>query len=133
MSSPLDCPDCTGAHDHDQVLRHDHGCPISTALEAMSATDRAWFEAHPGAGEYWRDLLPGDLGVSCLDSVVLGTTDGRPARVRVRQIEPGVRLRSMPGNLVIRLDTLDGARVGTLFTTAATLTREWVDRLRAAG
>lgn len=125
--TPLDCPDCTGAARIGETLSHADTCPVGIALDAMTATDREWFAAHPDASEYWRPLLPGDLHVADLASVVMGTVDGRPPRVRVRQLGEGVRVRSLPGNLVLRADTLDAARLLHLLSAAPELPRAWAD------
>ncbi len=125
--APLTCPDCSGTATGEQVLKHDDTCPVSAALDAMSQLDREWFAAHPGATEYYRPLVPGDLHVAHLDSVVLGTVDGKTPRVRVRQIGEGVRVRSLPGNLVLRADTLDALRLLTMLRDAPTLPRGWAD------
>lgn len=108
-----DCPDCTGVptlrEDGLTVLTHSDGCPVGRALDHMSDTDRAWFDAHPDASEYWRDLLPGDFGIGSLSCI--GSIDGQPLRVRVRQIADGVRVRSLPGNAYVMLGTEDGIRL----------------------
>lgn len=111
--SPWDCPDCAGTLDteagRDYVLTHSDGCPVGSALDAMSDADRAFFDAHPEADEYWRPLMPGDLGVGSL--ACMGSTDGKPLRVRVRRIAEGVRVRSLPANAFVMLGTEDGNRI----------------------
>ena len=111
---PRPCPDCLGHLEPSTVampgsFAHDEGCPAGAAMDAVSATDREWFAAHPGTSEYWRRLMPGDLGLHSLSCV--GSIDGRPLRVRVRQIADGVRGRTIPANMYIRTGTPDGDRL----------------------
>jgi hypothetical protein len=133
LAGPITCPDCTATGSPGELIRHDDTCPVSAALDHVSRVDREWFAAHPDATEYRRDLLPGDLSVASLDAVLLGTADGKPARVTVRQIGPGLRVRALPGNLVVRVDTLDALRVVHLLTTAPTVPDGWSDALIARG
>lgn len=120
---PWTCPDCTGVPAPNErgggTLSHDPGCPVGRALDAMSDADREWFAEHPDAEHYWRDLLPGDLGVSSLACVA--SLDGRPLRVRVRRLADGVRVRSLPANLLVFAGTEDGNRVAARLTTAPLL------------
>lgn len=133
MMPPLDCPDCPGVAGTPGPLVHADTCPIGQALDHVSQVDREWFAAHPDATEYRRDLLPGDLHVGNLDAVVMGTVDGKPARVQVRQIAEGVRVKSLPGNVVLRVDTLDAVRVVRLLTAAPTVPAGWSDVFRGDG
>lgn len=96
----LSCPDCNG-HTTSGVLSHASSCPVTRALDAISERDREWFATHPGTTTYRRELMPGDIGVPTLEGVVLGTLDGRPPRVVVRQLAEGVRVRSLPRGLVL--------------------------------
>jgi hypothetical protein len=112
---------------------HADTCPIGQALDHVSQVDREWFAAHPDATEYRRDLLPGDLHVSNLDAVLLGTDDGKPPRVQVRRIGKGLRVKSLPGNLLLRVDTLDAVRVVRLLTAAPTVPAGWSDVFRGDG
>jgi hypothetical protein len=133
LAGPYTCPDCTASGSPGELLRHDDTCPVTAALDHVSQVDREWFAAHPDATEYRRDLLPGDLSVTNLDAVLLGTADGKPPRVTVRQIGPGLRVRALPGNLVVRVDTLDALRVVQLLTSAPTFPDGWSDALMAGG
>jgi hypothetical protein len=66
--------------------------------------------------------MPGDLGLSSL-ACVSGTVDGREPRVRVRAITDGIRMRFLPGDLIVRVVTpegrsdLDGIRVASRIGT----------------
>lgn len=133
MMPPLDCPDCPATSDDTGQLTHAGTCPTGHALDHVSQVDREWFTAHPGATDYRRDLLPGDLHVSNLAAVIMGTVDGKPPRVKVRQLEVGVRVKSLPGNLVLRVDTLDALRVIRLISGAPDLPTEWVYPLLVEG
>lgn len=108
-----DCPDCAGVLDRTPEgggrLVHSDGCPVGAALDAMSARDRAYFDAHPGVTEYWRDLMPGDLGLGSLGCV--GSSTGEPLRVRVRRLGDGVRVRRLPSHMVVFLGSEDGNRL----------------------
>lgn len=106
-----DCPDCSARLRPDArggTLTHDDGCPTGAALDAMTEADRSWFAAHPDADEYTRPLLPGDLGIGSLSCVL---ADRAALLVRVRQVGPGVRVRTLPANLAVNLGTEDGRRV----------------------
>lgn len=128
-AEPLTCPDCLGVAGDGRHLTHADTCPIGQALDRISQVDRDWFAAHPGATEYYRPLLPGDLHVADLASIVLGTVDGKPPRVRVRQVAEGIRARSLPGNLVIRADTLDAARFLRMLTMAPEVPSTWAEEV----
>ena len=57
----LTCPDCPAVADPDtRAVEHFDGCPVGRAIDEMTATDRRWFAAHPGADHYHRPLMPGD-------------------------------------------------------------------------
>lgn len=96
----ISCPDCDGRV-RSGAIDHAESCPAARALEEISRIDREWFAAHPFASSYRRELMAGDLGVGTLEDVLLGTVDGRPATVVVRQVAEGVRVRSIPGGLVL--------------------------------
>ena len=129
MMPPTDCPDCPADNGGTGPLVHADTCPIRRALDHVSQVDREWFAAHPDATEYRRDLLPGDLHVSNLDAVLLGTGDGKSPRVRVRRVSDGVRVKSLPENLILRVDTLDAVRVVQLMAGAPAVPRALVERL----
>jgi hypothetical protein len=133
MMPPTDCPDCPADSTDTGRIVHADTCPVGQALDHVSQVDREWFAAHPDATEYRRDLLPGDLHVGNLDAVLLGTDDGNPPRVRVRQVAEGVRVKSLPGNLLLRVDTLDALRVVHLLTSAPTVSAEWAEVFRGDG
>lgn len=89
------CPDCGAVPDAKNQLRHDETCPSGRALDDVSAADREWFEAHPGADEYWRRPTPVEV-----ESIMRSMGKEMPdepyevvGRVRVRQLAPGVRSR----------------------------------------
>ena len=52
--------------------------------EAASEDDRIWFEQHPGAKERIRPAYPHEIALS----------GGASTKVRVVQIQPGVRART---------------------------------------
>lgn len=111
------CPDCPAVGDPDLMrLEHFDGCPIGRALDAMSATDREWFAAHPGADRYHRQLMPGDLGISSLRCIL---TSGK---VEVRRLDEGahVRYRRLPQLTVILEDepSADALRVASMIERA---------------
>lgn len=85
----ITCPDC-GQTSVKMHLAHERTCPVSKSIDAMTDTDKAWFIAHPHASRYWRDLVPGDLGLHTLDGVQW------EGKVLVKQISPGVRTRMLP-------------------------------------
>ena len=117
-----DCPDCSARlrpDGHGGALAHGDGCPTGAALDAMTEADRAWFAAHPDAAEYTRPLLPGDLGVGSLACVM--AADGGALLVRVRQVAPGVRVRTLPANAAVTLGSEDGRRVAALLGLAPTI------------
>jgi hypothetical protein len=58
------------------------------ALERAVASDRDFFEQHPGAVERERDFVPGE-------SPFPFTPKGYRARVRVTQLAPGFRTREI--------------------------------------
>lgn len=92
------CPDCAAVGDPDLMrLEHFDGCPIGRALDAMSAADREWFAAHPGADRYHRPLMPGDLGIASLRCIVAS------GKVEVRRLDQAanVRYRRLPQFTVI--------------------------------
>ena len=51
------CPDCT-AMTADGRLTHDDTCPQGGAIDAVSDSDRAFFESQPGVKEFWRKPSP---------------------------------------------------------------------------
>lgn len=92
----VECP--YGCVRQDTVTTHD--CPIGKAIDDQLATDREWFEAHPDAAYYWRDLLPGDVELSNLDPVF--AVDDKPMKVCVRKTaHDGLRVRSLPENVAV--------------------------------
>jgi len=89
------CKDCTAVAGETRTLEHDPTCPLGQDLDAVSASDRQWFEDHPGASlrrrpPAWceRDMIAAACGVALPAGV---TWHGQ---VVVRQIGPGVRIRS---------------------------------------
>ncbi|MDV7245505.1 MULTISPECIES: hypothetical protein [Rhodococcus] len=79
------CPDCGQAE-------HAETCPILMGLRGESEVDREWFEMHPLATEYRRDL-------SAREEYLLRRLLDLPAdlvpygRVHVIQVRPGLRIR----------------------------------------
>lgn len=109
------CADCSAdmaqhLHGH---LAHDPTCPTGRAMDAATARDRAYFEDHPQATAYVRDLMPGDLAARDLACVF--SLDGRPLLVRVRRIADGVRGKTLPSNLGVFLASEDGYRIAARF------------------
>lgn len=92
------CTDCTATAAADTGhLDHDTSCPIGVQLDRMSEDDRLWFEQHPRQAERRRPVrevetvqLVRALGITIPPDAAL-TWHGQ---VVVRQIAPGVRVRS---------------------------------------
>lgn len=87
------CDDCgrvaVGRH-----LLHASTCPLALAAEASSEADRRWFEAHPTATQYWRAPEVYDIDVM-RRAVPCPLPEGKwVGKVRVKQLRPGVRVRS---------------------------------------
>jgi hypothetical protein len=123
----IPCPDCDG-YVRSGVLTHRDSCPAARALEDISQRDRQWFTAHPFAKHYRRELMAGDLGIGTLEGVLLGTVDGRPPMVIVRQVSPGVRVRSLPSGLVVDPLSMWGALAAMSIAAAAPVPVRWWDR-----
>jgi hypothetical protein len=119
---PPPCPDCGAGHGRDLALIHGDGCPVGAALDAMREADRAWFDTHPGADHYYRPLMPGDLGMATLASVI------HAGRVLVRRLGPGVRARVLPDDLLLA-PGLDAERLLAVVGTAAELHGGWLAAL----
>lgn len=103
-------------HPKTLVLDHAAGCPAAVQIDLQLQTDREWFAAHPRAGHYYRDLLPGDLGLSTLECIIRGD-DLRP-RVRVALTDrPGLRTKEFI-DVAFCLPGLDGEYVASLFAHA---------------
>lgn len=108
MIESLQCPDClfTREIDHDAIDGHSESCLGRAAFAAQLAMDREWFENHPDATEYYRQLVPGDFGVSNIDGVVF--FKGPPKRICVFAVASGVRFRRFPENMIIKVDSVTG-------------------------
>jgi hypothetical protein len=115
----LRCADCRGRRkkvgESFATFVHEDGCPVLVATEVARERDREFFAAHPWASEYYREAMPGDLSVTSLDCI-LATADGKPPRIRVRQIAEGVRSKAPTGNLPWFLDLMsfDGQRLALM-------------------
>ena len=87
------CPDCTATMSEDKRLVHDGACPLGRHLDEMTAADAAWFAVRPG-----ESIRRRPVGWSEAWSVraVHGLPDDLELRgdVVIRQVAPGVRLRS---------------------------------------
>lgn len=131
MSNPvLTCPDC-GATESSTGIEHLAGCPAAKATDEMSDRDRSWFEAHPNATEYYRELMPGDLGVASLDAFVAG------GKVHVTKQGPGIRARRLPA-IDLKLDVLEGLSESAAYylqfaARAAKMPDELAGKLRPHG
>ncbi len=96
------CKDCTAVAGETRTLEHVPTCPLGQDLDAVSASDRQWFEDHPGASlrrrpPAWceRDSIAAACGVA----LPAGTT--WHGQVEVRQVGVGVRIRSYGGVYVL--------------------------------
>lgn len=85
-SAPAICPDCTARLRPGRTLRHDATCPVGADTDATAAADQAWFDAHPFATAYRRELTYSERA--------LVTTTGR---VTVTRIRDGLRVRRYEG------------------------------------
>lgn len=94
------CPDCAAVAIRRETV-HDPTCPLARAVDAVADADRLWFEQHPGAGCYWREIQPAEAA----DIRVCQAEIGQPipdaaqfaGRVRVTQLAPGLRARDFSG------------------------------------
>jgi len=98
------CRDCTAVAGETRTLEHDATCPLGHDLDAVSASDRQWFQEHPGASvrrrpPAWseRDSIAAAFGVA------LPAGASWHGDVEVRQIGVGVRMRSYGGVYVLLL------------------------------
>lgn len=89
------CPDC-GASFTSGLLKHEKTCPISVALDEAMDADRAWFDAHPNASSYFREMNIADrddflrtLPSQAEGCEILEVT----GRIRVVSLGPGMRGR----------------------------------------
>lgn len=126
-----DCPDCGASPDSHDHLAHLDGCPIAAAIDRMRDQDIAWFAAHPHASEYYRNPVPGDL---CLPTLANVRTFGR---IRVMQLQPGVRVRDLRG---VSVGTATGTEPSmaleaflTIANGAPELPRAAADRILRSG
>lgn len=87
-------------------LNHNADCPIAVASQQMMEADRTWFESHPLATEYRREMMPGDIASSSTLAVI--TDDGKLPRVLVRHIGLGLRARSIIGDYLLLVPPVSG-------------------------
>lgn len=94
------CGDCVDTTPEIETFTHSPGCPHDAAFEAVCAADRAWFEAHPHAVEYWRPITWPEIqdlraaGILPIDlSVTLVDFEGRVHVYLVDPPEIGLRAR----------------------------------------
>jgi hypothetical protein len=97
------------------------------AVEVMLDKDRTFFEQHPEATEYWRELMPGDLFISSLDSVFSG--DGKPMKVRVKLVGDGIRARVYPPNMCFVVGSLNSEYIMEIMLQLTELPESWADGL----
>lgn len=91
------CEDCNPSLDG-KTIEHDETCPVFLAVEQATDGDRAFFEAHPNADFYYREVTWGEGAQLILISERLRDLPGdvrlrATGKVRVEQIETGVRAR----------------------------------------
>jgi hypothetical protein len=91
------CPDCSQPMFSVDGGMHDDTCPHMAAIEEVCAKDRVWFEEHPDAGHYYRQITPPE----CVELLAIqtGQTEAPPdgrwvGRVKVYLIDEGLRGRS---------------------------------------
>lgn len=86
------CPDCT-ATEVDNYLQHDQTCPLGLDLDRTSDADRRFFEDHPGARNYWREIRPSEVAGLRQAGVIPNVPGKAVGRVRVTNIADGIRVR----------------------------------------
>ena len=95
------CPDC-GVTAVDRRLVHDTTCPLGLGIDRVCSDDRRWFETHPAADFYWREVDPWEVA-DLRAAGAIPDIPGRPVgRVRVTRLAEGVRVRSF-GDVCILL------------------------------
>jgi hypothetical protein len=84
------------------TLEHDATCPLGQDLDAVSADDWRWFEDHPRASLRRRPPAWCERDMIAACGVALPAGHTWHGEVVVRQIGPGVRVRSY-GDLYVML------------------------------
>lgn len=87
---PPRCPDCNaprrGPH-----IEHEPSCPFNSAVEAVTAADKRWFEDHPAADYYWRPISDAEIAEQRFTTG--HAPDRDTTRVRVTKYSADVRTR----------------------------------------
>src|SRR5688500_191977 len=98
------CRDCVDTTPDGSTFTHSAGCPHDRAFEAVCADDRAWFERHPYAVEYWRPVTwpeIQDLRAAGILPIELGGTlvdfEGQVHVYLIEPPNPGMRARRFHG------------------------------------
>lgn len=121
------CPDCSGwvAEGVAESIKHDDSCPTWPAYEAMKDADRTFFQQHPNAVEYWREAMPGDFGITSLESVMVF------GRVRVvRMDNADYRMRYLP-EVALIVGSASSEYLLGVFARIVTLPQDVWDNLEA--
>lgn len=93
----LECnPEVTGTE-----VTHENGCSIAADIEEVCGSDRDWFDAHPAADFFYRDISWGEAADLVATSVVKLPAGSHPlstaGRVRVERLLEGARVRRFDG------------------------------------
>lgn len=83
------CPYCGSKYQ-----RCFYWCYTLGAVSEVMWTDRKWFLDHPGTVEYYRELMPPDIGCKTFDGVVF--LDDRVPKMKVTKLDEYVRSRHYP-------------------------------------
>ena len=86
------CPDCSARTDATGIV-HGETCPIALAAEQTAAADRDWFDAHPDAPHYFREVAWDEVVTLRLAGQIPDVPGKVVGRVQVTRVGPGVRLR----------------------------------------
>ena len=54
------CPDCN-APVINGALEHEATCPLEARVSEVCESDREWFEKHPGAAQYFREIATAEV------------------------------------------------------------------------
>jgi hypothetical protein len=85
------CADCTAVL-VDSHLTHDSTCPVGVAEDERLAADRRYFEDHPGAQSFVRQITQSEITeLRLVGRIPPGWSAA--GTIEVVQIRPGVRLR----------------------------------------
>lgn len=80
-------------------ITHADGCPVSADVDAVTARDRLWFDTHPAADFFYREVTWGEAAQLIVVSPIMkaplppSSSLSTAGRVRVERLTDGVRLR----------------------------------------